>query len=435
MSSRGVLINALASATLIACGDNEAGDERQGGDTTVDTRDAETFSMPAANLSAAEKVRFQAGRSAFDFRWEPPKLGNLFNNVSCVGCHRDNGRGLSRFGSGAMPSQALVRVSAPDGVAGDPGGPIPLPDFGTQLQDHAVNGLPEVRVTATWSESSIAYGDDEIIALREPRLDVRKPDGTFLPGSTRMSYRVGPAVFGLGLLEAIPEATLRSLEDETDRDGDGITGRVNMVWDPEQQATVVGRFGWKANTSTVHLQVAAAFENDIGLSSAVFPEAGGFRDLSDTQLEDCSFFMSTAAVPAAETTSHEAFAGRALFRSMGCAGCHTPTLETGPHPITAVANQTIHPYTDLLLHDMGDRLSDGRPDFLAEGTEWRTSALWGIGLQSVVDPMATFLHDGRASTLAEAILWHGGEAEAAREAFRTASRADRDALIAFLQSL
>jgi CxxC motif-containing protein (DUF1111 family) len=434
MSSRGPLILALG-AVLLACGDNEAGDERQGGDTTIDVRGRDSLSRPAPNLSADEAARYQAGRSAFDFRWEPPKLGRLFNNIACQGCHLENGRGLSMFGVASMPSQALIRVSAPDGVAGDPGGPIPLPGFGTQLQDHAVNGLPEVRVMVSWIESGIAYDDGEIAALREPKLDVRTPDGAFLPGSTRMSYRVGPAVFGLGLLEAIPEATLRDLEDVDDANGDGISGRVNMVWDPEVQATVVGRFGWKANTSTVHLQVAAAFENDIGLSSVVFPEDGGFRDLNDQQLEDCTFFMSTSAVPVAATTSREAFTGRALFRTMGCAGCHTPTFVTGDHAIDAVAHQTIHPYTDLLLHDMGDRLSDGRPDFLAEGTEWRTPALWGIGLATVVNPMATFLHDGRARSLAEAILWHGGEAEASREVFRKASRADRTALIAFLQSL
>jgi CxxC motif-containing protein (DUF1111 family) len=432
MSIRGLLVLALASA---ACGDNEAGDERQGGDTTVDVRDRTTFSREAANLTADERVRYQAGRSAFDFHWEPPKLGRLFNNIACAGCHFENGRGLSMFGESSVPSQALVRVSAPDGEPGDPGGPIPLPGFGTQLQDHAVNGLPEVRVMVSWIESGIAYDDGEIVALREPKLDVRTPDGAFLPGSTRMSYRIGLPVIGLGLLEAVPEATLRDLEDPDDADGDGISGRVNMVWDPEQQATVLGRFGWKANTSTVHLQVAAAFQGDIGLSSVVFPEDGGFRDLNDTQLEDCTFFMSTAGVPVAATTSREAFTGRALFRSMGCAGCHTPTLVTGPHAIDAVANQTIHPYTDLLLHDMGDRLSDGRPDFVAEGTEWRTPALWGIGLTTVVNPLATYLHDGRARSLAEAILWHGGEAETARETFRLASRADRTALLAFLQSL
>ncbi len=433
MRSR-VGLSTILVGMLCACGDNLEGDDRQGGDTTVDARDRETFRMPAANLTDAERARYQQGRSPFEFRWEPPKLGRLFNNISCIGCHGSNGRGLSKIGTG-MTSQALIRVSLPDGSAGDPGGPIPLPDFGTQLQDHAVVGLPEVRVMLTWVESAIELGDGELVPLREPRLDVRTPDGVFLPGTTRMSYRIGSPLIGLGLLEAVPEATLRELADPDDADGDGISGRVNMVWDPEQGATVVGRFGWKANTSTLHLQVAAAFENDIGLSSIVFPDFDGQRDLADLQLEDTTFFTSTIAVPRAAERDSAAQDGRALFRTLGCASCHIPTLETGPHPIDAVANQRIHPYTDLLLHDLGDRLTDGRPDFVAEGVEWRTPPLWGIGLTTVVSPMATYLHDGRARDLTEAILWHDGEARAAKEAFRKASRTERAALIAFLQTL
>lgn len=434
MAARQRLLWALGLAIASqGCGDNFDGDDRQGGDTTVDERTRDTYRMPAANLTAEERARYQAGRSPFDFRWEPPKLGRLFNNVSCLGCHGASGRGLSQ--TGPQASQALVRVSIESGEGGDPGGPIPLPGYGTQLQDHAVAGLPEVRVTVMWVESSIMYGDGEAVTLREPRVDVRTPDGGFLPSGVKMSYRIGPPMIGLGLLEAIPVATLESLADPDDADGDGISGRLNMVWDPEQQATVVGRFGWKANTSTLHVQVAAAFENDIGLSSLLFPEDDGMRDLADTQLEDTTFFASTAAVPVAAPRTGEAHLGRALFTDFGCASCHTPMLTTGAHPISAVANQKIHPYTDLLLHDMGDKLTDARTDFLATGLEWRTPPLWGIGLTNVVSPMATYLHDGRARTLAEAILWHGGEADAAREAFRLATRAERDALIAFLESL
>lgn len=416
-----------------ACGDNGLGEDRQGGDTTVDERSRDTFRMPAANLTDDERRRYQMGRSPFDFRWEPPKLGRLFNNISCIGCHGGNGRGLAQFG--AQTSQGLVRVSLPDGTPGEPGGPVPLPGLGTQLQDHAVTGLPEARVAITWIESAMALGDGELVPLREPRLDVRTPDNGFLPGSTRMSFRIGPSMIGLGLLEAIPEATLHALADPDDADGDGISGRVNMVWDVEQQATVVGRFGWKANTSTLHLQVAAAFENDIGLSSIVFPDFDGQRDLADAQLEDATFFTSTVSVPVAAPRDGEALEGRALFTSFGCAKCHIPTLETGAHPIAALSNQRIHPYTDLLIHDMGDLLTDGRPDFLAEGVEWRTPALWGIGLAQITSPMVTFLHDGRARTLEEAILWHGGEGAAAREAYRMAARAERAALIAFLGTL
>jgi CxxC motif-containing protein (DUF1111 family) len=250
-----------------------------------------------------------------------------------------------------------------------------------------------------------------------------------------MSYRQAPGVFGLGLLEAVAADTIAALADPDDADGDGISGRMNLVWDAAQNATVLGRFGHKATEPSLRAQAAAAFANDIGLSNKVFPEPDGMRDVADTQFEDTLFFVSTIGVPAAAPQNAAARHGRTLFDDFGCAGCHVPTLVTGDHEIPALAHQTIHPYTDLLLHDVGDLLTDARRDFLAEGVEWRTPPLWGLGLVQVVDPATTFLHDGRARTLAEAILWHGGEAMAAREAFRNATKQDRDALIGFLQTL
>ncbi len=424
----------LALSLLVACGDNGTGEDRQGGDTTVDDRTREAYRQSAANLNDDERATFQRGRSAFDFVWEVPRLGPLFNHNQCLGCHGGNGRGLSQIGDGPT-SEALVRVSLPTGMPDVPGGPVPVPGFGTQLQDHATVGLAEVRVMLTWIESEVTYGDGEIVAMREPRLEIKTPMGDFLPAGTQFSYRIAPPVIGLGLLEAIPEATLRELADPDDTDGDGISGRLNVVWDPTHQDSVVGRFGWKSNNATLRGQVAGAFANDIGMTNAVFLEDDGNRDLADTQLDDAVFFTSTIAVPASAPRGNDARHGRELFDDFGCASCHVPTLVTGDHPLAVLADQRIHPYTDLLLHDMGDRLTDARPDFLAEGVEWRTPALWGIGLAQLVLPGATFLHDGRARTLAEAILWHGGEAMTAREAFRTASRAERDALIAFLDTL
>jgi CxxC motif-containing protein (DUF1111 family) len=420
-------------AIVAGCGDNAPGEDRQGGDTTVDDRSREAYRHSAANLDDAGRARYQAGRSPFDFVWEVPKLGPLFNNAACLGCHGGNGRGLSLIG---MPiSQALVRVSLTEGTPNEPGGAVPVPGFGTQLQDHATVGLPEVRVTLSWIDSIVSYEDGELVEMREPRLDVRTPLGDFLPPNTRYSYRQAPPLIGLGLLEAIREDDLRAIADPDDADGDGISGRLNQVWDPVDRATVAGRFGWKANTSRLQIQVPGAFVNDMGLTSYVFPEEDGNRDVNDQQLDDTVFFTSTIAVPAAAERDDKAWRGRELFGDFGCDGCHVPAFVTGSHPLAIVANQRIHPYTDLLLHDMGDRLTDARPDFLAEGVEWRTPALWGIGLAQLVLPGATFMHDGRARTLAEAILWHGGEAMAAREAFRTAARADRDALLAFLATL
>jgi CxxC motif-containing protein (DUF1111 family) len=375
----------------------------------------------------------------FDFHWEAPLLGPLFNNDSCFGCHDSNGRGVSQIGNDTLNSQALIRISLPDGTTGAmpdvPGGDLPVPGFGLQLQDHATVGLSEVIVTQSWVEHAEQYGDGEVVMLRAPVVDPRTPDGAELAADILMSYRQAPPLIGLGLLEAVPDATLMAMADPDDANGDGISGRVNTVWSAELQATAIGRFGHKATEPTLRSQTAGAFANDMGLSNKLFPETDGSRDVADLQLDQVQFFVSTLAVPAAAPLNAAAQRGRTLFTKLGCASCHVPTLVTGDHPIAEVAHQTIHPYTDLLLHDLGDPLSDGRRDFTAAGSEWRTPPLWWIGLTQVVTADATFLHDGRARTLEEAILWHAGEAMNAREAFRLAMKQQRDDLIGFLQTL
>lgn len=418
-------------------GDNLEGEDRQGGDLTVDDRSREAYSHPAPTLDEEQRSTHQLGKGPFNFAWAPPQLGPLFNHTGCLACHGGDGRGLSLIDQGPAPfgSQALVRVSLGAGTPAVPGGNIPVPELGEQLQDHTTAGLPEVFVTLTWRETSIMYGDGELQPMRQPFLDIRRPSGEPMPAGIEYSYRQAQAVFGLGLLEAIPDDTLLALEDPDDANGDGISGRVNRVWDPIAGATEIGRFGHKANVANLVVQTAAAFVNDIGLTNKLFPEPDGMRDVNDDQLDQTTFFISTLAVPRAASRNAAAQRGRSLFDDFQCSGCHIPTLETSDHRIANLANQTIHPYTDMLLHDVGDLLTDARPDFQATGVEWRTPPLWGIGLVQVVSPGATFLHDGRARTLAEAILWHGGEAEGSREAFRTAQKRDRDALIAFLESL
>jgi len=428
---------AIALCAVAACGDNGTTppEDRQGGETTVDDRTREAFTHPAANLTEDQRHVFQAGRGPFDFHWEIPLLGPLFNNDACFGCHGSHGRGLSLIGNGALQSQALLRVSLTDGTPEVPGGNVPVPGFGLQLQDHATVGLAEVYVTQVWVEHTERYGDGEAVMLREPRVEPRLPDGSDLPPDVQLSYRQGPGVFGLGLLEAVADDTLAALADPDDADGDGISGRANRVWDRARQAAVIGRFGHKATEPTLRQQAAAAFATDMGLSNKLFPEPDGMRDVADEQFEQTLFFVSTIGVPAAAPRDAAARRGRGLFDDFGCATCHVPTLVTGDHAIPQLAHQTIHPYTDLLLHDVGDLLTDARRDFLAEGVEWRTPPLWGLGVVQTVAAEATFLHDGRARTFAEAILWHGGEAQASREAFRLAPKQQRDALIGFLQTL
>ena len=427
------------------CGDNLVGEDRQGGDTTVDDRTQLAFTHAAANLTADQVANFVQGTSPFDFHWEIPQLGPQYNNDSCFGCHSSNGRGLAQIGAdGAIvdingpQSESLIRVSLPDadGTPSSPGGEVPLPIQGLQLQDHATVGVSEVIVVLTWDESQmVTYGDGTTVSLRVPNLDIRTGNSVPLPDDTMFSYRTAPAIIGLGLLQTLSEDTLEALADPDDANGDGISGRINKVWDPEQQMTVTGRFGQKANTSTLHLQAAAAAANDIGLTNIVFPAPDGTRDVQDDQMAAMAFMVSTVGVPAEAPRDTMAMQGRLKFDDFGCSSCHITTLVTGDDPIPQLAHQTIHPYTDLLIHDMGDGLADNRPDFLANGSEWRTPALWGIGLAQVIRDGPTFMHDGRARTFEEAILWHGGEAMTAREAFRTAVKADRDALAAFLGTL
>lgn len=429
----------LGSVALwAACGDDGSGGEpelMQGGTQSVDDRTASAYTHALPDLEPAQAETHSLGMGRFGFLWQPPILGPLFNHNACIACHAGNGRGLSQIGPSTFGSQALMRISSTIGEPEVPGGNIPVQGLGLQLQDHHTGGLPEGRVDLQWIETELAYGDGEIQPMREPRVNVTNGTGGALPPGTLLSYRQSQVVFGLGLLEAVPDDVLVELADAEDADGDGISGRINPVWDARTAQTKVGRFGHKATQISLLDQVGAAYVDDIGLTNRLHPASDGMTDISSAILDDTVFFTATLAVPMAAPRDPQMQRGRSLFDDFQCSGCHTPTLVTGDHAIPQLAGQTIHPYTDLLLHDVGDRLTDARPDVMATGEEWRTAPLWGIGLTQLVAPEATFLHDGRARTLNEAILWHGGEATESAESFRQANRADRDALIAFLLSL
>jgi CxxC motif-containing protein (DUF1111 family) len=341
--------------------------------------------------------------------------------------------------AGGVMESMLVRLSA------DGGGP--LADYGDQLNDRALVGVaPEGRAVISYDEIAGAYGDGTPYTLVRPRLAFA--DVAFGPlDGALTSPRVAPAVIGLGLLEAVPETTLAALADPDDADGDGISGRINRL---DTDGTI-GRFGWKANAADLRHQSAAAAIGDMGLTTSLFPEqncppaqaacraadAEDGPEISDAFLDRIVTAMRAVAVPAQRNADDpEVIAGLAAFRRFGCDGCHIPTLVTDRNAtLPELRDQTFHPFTDLLLHDMGEGLADGRPDHDASGTEWRTPPLWGLGLVPVVNGHDRLLHDGRARGFAEAILWHGGEAEAAKEAFRNAPRDERDALVAFLASL
>jgi CxxC motif-containing protein (DUF1111 family) len=324
---------------------------------------------------------------------------------------------------------------------------VPVPGFGGQLQQRAIQGVsPEADLAISYVDSAGVFVDGTPYALRVPQLALLHPYAG-LPGGLLTSPRAAPPVFGLGLLEAVPEQEILQLADETDQDGDGISGRPNYVYDMVSRQTMLGRFGLKANTPNLLQQAFVAYNEDIGVTTSYLPAencegqipacATHPPELRDSVVQAVTFYLRTLAVPARRALDDStARHGEALFAQLRCSACHQPTLQTGGVlGVPELSNQTIHPYTDLLLHDMGPGLADGRPDFLATGSEWRTPPLWGIGLTAAVNGHTTFLHDGRARSLIEAILWHDGEAHGVREAFRALSAADREALIAFLRSL
>jgi len=372
-----------------------------------------------------------------------PGLGPVYNNVSCISCHINDGRGKV---PGRDAVNTLFRISLPGANAH--GGPLGVPDFGDQIGNRAIFGhLPEADVQVAYTEKPGQFADGTPYSLRQPTYTIVQPHKP-LPANVMLSPRAAPPVFGAGLLEAIPERDILARADPDDRDGDGISGRPNYVWNVPENKTTLGRFGWKANQPSLLQQTAAAFNADMGITNSLFPHdnngvqppADGSTievDLTDSLLHAVEFYVRTLAVPGRRNAADaRVLRGKALFAQVGCAKCHVPDQRTAVNvAFPPISNLLIHPYTDLLLHDMGPELADGRPDFLANGREWRTPPLWGIGLTQKVNGHTYFLHDGRARNLTEAILWHGGEAESAQNEFAKLKKEDREAVVAFLESL
>lgn len=446
-------------ALLVACDDpstppsGEAKAPLAGGATTVFDATSNAFSKPAPNLSGASLVRHMEGDAAFEavFVSAPAQvnggLGPVFNNNACVACHPRDGRGrppLPVDDAGTM----FLRISVPGPAQDGSGAPAPVPGFGTQLFDRALFGVtPMGGFEVTYTESVGTFADGATYSLRVPTYRIVAPYRT-LPANVMTSPRAAPPIFGRGLLEAIPEATILALADEADADGDGISGRPNWVWDYAAAQVRLGRFGLKASNPSLQQQVAGAYRGDMGITNPYFlVESSHGTDLWDgldddpetdaLTLDVTTFYTQTLAVPARRNADDAAVRrGERIFDSARCSGCHVSELRTGVFAgVPEVSNQRIFPYTDMLLHDMGEGLADGREDFAASGREWRTAPLWGIGLTAVVNNHTFLLHDGRARNLLEAVMWHGGEAEFSREYVRHLKTADRRALLAFLESL
>lgn len=442
----------------------EPGEALSGGNASVAQADHNAFSLPSANLTPVRRLDFSVGNSFFRAPWviapstttARDGLGPLFNTNACQNCHIKDGRGHPPAANAASAVSMLLRLSIP----AEPGqeaqlqrhGVIAEPTYGGQLQDMAIPGYaPEGRIRLDWQTHRITLADGSEVELRRPALQLSDLGYGPLHPQTQFSLRIAPPMIGLGLLEAIADADLLALADPDDRNGDGISGRANQVWDDARGQSVLGRFGWKAGQPTLNQQNAHAFAGDMGLTTSLLPADdctaaqaacqqmpnGGSPEVSDNILASVLFYSRNLAVPQRrQVDAPQVLKGKSLFHQAGCASCHTPTFVTRADAAEPeLAGQTIRPYSDLLLHDMGPGLADQRPEFLASGQEWRTPPLWGIGLTQQVSGHTQFLHDGRARNLLEAIFWHGGEAQAARDAVSHFSRDEREALLAFLDSL
>ena len=455
--------------------------EARPGGAATSTRgfDANAFSHSSGNMAFERELDFKVGNGFFRKLWVTAPsstqvsdgLGPLFNARSCQSCHLKDGRAHPPTGPDDPAVGMFLRLSVP----AEPGdlrpeiaaiqdylGTLPEPTYGGQLQTFGIIGhRAEGRMTIDYADVPVTLAGGEVVTLRRPAYGIA--DLAYGPTAPdlQISPRVAPQMIGLGLLEAIPEADILALEDPDDADGDGISGRANRVWSESDGRAMLGRFGWKAGQPTIHEQSASAFSGDIGISTTVLPQGWGEcteaqiacreapdgagldatgawgPEAGDTVLDLVTFYSRNLAVPARrDLDDPEVLRGKQVFHAAGCAACHLPKfvtdrLEDQPEQ----SFQLIWPYTDLLLHDMGEGLADHRPEARATGTEWRTAPLWGIGLTETVTGNASFLHDGRARTLLEAVLWHGGEAQTARDTVVALPKADRDALVRFLESL
>lgn len=444
-------------------------EEKPGGDTTVFADGLNAFSFPAANLGEDERTRFVIGNSFFRRNWvQAPAsttardgLGPHFIARSCGGCHEQDGRGAppdAKRGTPEQPVALLMRLSIP-GTPEPTAGVQPDPVYGDQFDNLAVQGVrPEGEVTIRHTPVRGRFSDGSAYTLSKPSYGFRKLAYGPMARGLMVSPRIAPQLIGVGLIEAIPEAEiLRNASDQAAAGGP-IRGVPNRVWDAYAKQTLIGRFGWKANVGSIAHQTAGAFRGDMGITSSLFPtEActaaqadclaaphgnhGDAPEIDDTTFGNVVFYQATLAPPARRHLDDpQVVRGQQLFAQAECSTCHRPSYTTGAGRFAALTSkalegQRIWPYTDLLLHDMGAGLADGRPDFAASGRQWKTPPLWGIGLIKDVNGHTQLLHDGRARGVLEAILWHAGEAADSQRKVIHMNAQDRAALVKFVESL
>ena len=432
----------------------EPGVELSGGSTTVFNAGPNAFGMPLANISRSNRRAHVVGNSFFNKNWvfSPSSttardgLGPLFHARSCSSCHVKDGRGAPTKDSSTSIG-LLFRLSVPGKSSGDP-------VLGVQLATKAAPGVePEGTVNVRYEEKEVGFDNLKTASLRKPQYELIANDHYGKPhAEIQFGPRIAQQLVGVGLLEAVTDKTILANADPNDEDGDGISGKPNYIFNPESKKRELGRFGWKANEANLRTQTASAFLRDMGITSPIHPIEDFTEpqkekinltlianppDIDDSKFERVVTYLRTLAPPAQRNANDPSVKrGDILFNKIGCSKCHIPTLRTGSDAaIDELKNQPIKPYTDLLLHDMGEGLADGIQDSLASGSEWRTPPLWGIGLTKTVNGNTFFLHDGRARSIEEAILWHGGEGSESRKNYSSLSLDDKDDLLNFINSL
>ena len=457
----------LLAAAALAIGADAAEDPAlSAGSFTIRRFDRQAFSEPAPVLTLKQRQTFMVGRNVFNRQWAAVTslngdwgLGPTFIADRCSACHINAGRGSPPASSGEQLLSLLVRVSIPG--TGEHGGPQPHPNYGDQFQNRSLDGrnvdvayagepVPnEADLFLDWEERTAAFSDGETVTLRKPKLRIENLKFGELGNDVMLSLRMAPPLVGMGFLDAVPEETILSIAEK--QRAQGFNGRPNRAWDALNKRMALGRYGWKANVPALKQQIAAAAIGDMGVNSNLFPGQncppvqticarqlpGNFPEIIDHEIGALELWLQGLAVPARrDVNDPEVLRGAALFSSAQCAVCHVPEMKTEKFPkLPQLSDQVFHAYTDLLVHDMGDELADGRPDFKAGPRDWRTTPLWGLGLSGMVNGQSALLHDGRARNVTEAILWHGGEAASSRDAFGKLPKADRDALLKFVEAI
>ncbi len=436
----------------------EEGEEFLAGDLSINSQSNNAFGHSFPTLSDSDRIIFGIGNSLFNQAWVSAPasttardgLGPTFNARACASCHAKDGRGRPITPSAIMGSVGfLMRISVP---GTDPhGGPNPVPNYGGQIQEMANSSIPfEAKVEVTFETIEGTYPDGETYQLRKPVYQINNEQFGSLQG-VMTSPRIGQQTIGLGLIDALSEDSILANADEFDANNDGISGKANYVWDVIAGQLNIGKFGWKSNQPSLQQQVAGAFHGDMGLTTSLFPNNncpdgqvdclnapnGGEPEVTALQLERVLFYQRTLAVPIRRNFKNEnVLKGKKLFNDLQCIACHKTNFVASSSPTTPIIEGVkFSPYSDFLLHDMGDDLADNRPEFKATGNEWRTQPLWGIGLIETVNNHTFLLHDGRARSVEEAILWHGGEAEQSKNNFKNLIKEEREQLIAFINSL